>query len=105
MPEGSIIAALKVGFHEPQAYYDALHSYGGSRSSFFDKYLNGHIVVGYNACQELYRNRTDIGRGRLSFSNEFFADCNDRQAPAGYHLLQSMSFFQDADSSYAVRRQ
>jgi cytochrome P450 len=106
VPEPSIFAALKAGFREPATYYTALHEFGGSEGAFFDKYLSGHVIVSYEACQEIYRNSSAFGRGRLSFPSEYFADCEERpRVSAGYRTLEAMSVFRNADAGYAARRQ
>lgn len=105
MSEPSIIAALKMGFRDSKTYYDALRSYGATRGSFFDKYLCGHIVVGYQDCQDIYRNSKDFGRSRLAFPDDFFAGTEGRRAAEGYRTFKSMSIFQNTGEVYADRRQ
>ncbi len=105
MSDPSIVAALKTGFNDPRTYYGALNLYGAGRGMFFDKYLGGHVVIGYEDCQEIYRNPRDFGRSRVAFSDAFFANCEDRRAAEGYRTLKSMSIFQNAGDAYAARRQ
>lgn len=105
MSEPSIVAALKVGFRDLNTYYDALHLYSAPRGSFFDKYLNGHIVVGYQDCQDIYRNSRDFGRSRLAFPADFFVGTEGRRAAEGYRTFKSMSIFQNTGEVYTVRRQ
>lgn len=104
MSEPSIVAALKAGFKDPRVYYGTLQGFGGDDGLFFDRYLNAHIVVGYQACQAIYRSPADIGRARLAFPDEFFADCDGRPARAGYEVMKAMSVFQNADAAYTSRR-
>lgn len=105
MSEPSIIAALKTGFRDSKIYYDALRSFGRMKGSFFDKYLGGHIIIGYQDCQDIYRNTKDFGRSRLVFPEDFFVGTKGRRANEGYHTFKSMSIFQNSGEVYAERRQ
>jgi cytochrome P450 len=102
-PEPSVVIALKKSFSQSQPYYAALREFGGSQSAFFDHYLKGHVIVGYSACQDIYRRPSDFGRGRLSMPANLFD--GRPNAARGYHLLQAMSIFQDAGTAYSQRRQ
>ncbi|NWK78902.1 cytochrome P450 [Aquitalea sp. LB_tupeE] len=99
----SIIAALKLGLVQPQKYYEALREFGGVASVFYDHYIDGHVVVGYHVCQDIYRRTFDFGRGRFSLPQELVLV--SKKAESGYNLMREMSIFHDATGTYKLRRQ
>lgn len=103
MQETTILTALKDGFYDSLIYYETLRSFGSCQGVFFDRYLDGHVVVGYENCREIARRIDEFGRRRLSLPSDLFS--NNRQARSGYEVMQAMSIFLPASSSYATRRQ
>jgi hypothetical protein len=99
----SIIGALKLGLVQSQKYYEALRAFGGEASLFYDHYLDGQVVVGYHACQDIYRRTFDFGRGRFSLPQELVLA--SKRAESGYNLMREMSIFHDAIGTYKLRRQ
>lgn len=105
MTEASIVAALKSGFCDPVHYCDALLTYGGRQSHFFDRTLKAHVIVGYDLCQLIYRSRGEIGRNRFVLPESYLANGDDPSILGGYRLLQSMAIFQNVSTPYGSRRQ
>ncbi|WP_175836739.1 cytochrome P450 [Burkholderia anthina] len=103
MQEQTILTALKNGFYDSRIYYETLRSFGGGQGVFFDRYLEGHVVVGYENCKEVARRIDEFGRRSLSLPSDLFS--SSRQAQSGYEVMQAMSIFLPAGSAYATRRQ
>ncbi|WP_420212354.1 cytochrome P450 [Burkholderia aenigmatica] len=103
MQEPTILTALKRGFYDSRIYYETLRSFGGGHGVFFDRYLDGHVVIGYENCKEVARRIDEFGRRSLSLPSDLFSD--SRQARSGYEVMQAMSIFLPAGSAYAARRQ
>ncbi len=103
MQEQTILTALKNGFYDSRIYYETLRSFGGGQRVFFDRYLDGHVVVGYENCKEVARRIDEFGRRSLSLPSALFS--GSRQARSGYEVMQAMSIFLPAGSAYAARRQ
>ncbi|VWB07647.1 cytochrome P450 [Burkholderia aenigmatica] len=103
MQEQTILTALKNGFYDSRIYYETLRSFGGGQRVFFDRYLDGHVVIGYENCKEVARRIDEFGRRSLSLPSDLFSD--SRQARSGYEVMQAMSIFLPAGSAYAARRQ
>ncbi|RQY56675.1 cytochrome P450 [Burkholderia stagnalis] len=103
MQEQSILTALKNGFYDSRIYYETLRSFGGGQDVFFDKYFDGHVIVGYENCKQVARRIDEFGRKSLSLPSDFFT--SSRQARSGYEVMQAMSIFLPASSAYAERRQ
>lgn len=105
MFEPSIIKALKASFNDSKTYYQTLHEFAQGKDSFFDKYMGGHIIVGYQACKDAYRTPTIFGRSRLNLPSSFFDGCDNQQIFRGYEVLTAMSIFLNVGETYAPRRQ
>ncbi|MXN75296.1 cytochrome P450 [Burkholderia sp. 4701] len=103
MQEKTILTALKNGFYDSRIYYETLRSLGDGHGVFFDRYLDGHVVIGYETCKEVSRRIDEFGRRSLSLPSDLFR--GSRQAESGYEVMQAMSIFLPAGSSYAARRQ
>ncbi|WP_321949534.1 cytochrome P450 [Paraburkholderia sp. J10-1] len=103
MQEKTILTALKNGFYDSRIYYETLHSFDDGQGVFFDKYLDGHVVVGYEICKDVARRIDEFGRRSLSLPSDLFR--GSRQAKLGYEVMQAMSIFLPAGSSYVARRQ
>ncbi|OBR54067.1 cytochrome P450 [Paraburkholderia tropica] len=103
MQEPTIFSALKEGFRDPLIYYTKLRRLGGGQGVFFDRYVGGHVVTGYEECREVARRVDEFGRRPLSLPADFFKD--NKHATAGYKVMQAMSIFLPAGPSYSARRQ
>jgi len=108
-PAGSpLVDALRAGLAGRDAYYERLHEHGRAGGGvFFDGYLQGHVVISYRLCEQLYRHQAQLGRGRLNLGDEFFAghDGDAGRARRGLQVLKAMSIFMNTDADYAKRRQ